>query len=82
MTRSKTEVKSIIKEARHLRSLLKEYGLKLGGWNPGVLAFKPTGRFDYHGRPTSTSIDFDRRVWDFIEPLLIELRAYRRKAKR
>jgi hypothetical protein len=80
MKRSKKEIDAIHAEAKRLRALLKAFGLTLGGWNPGVLAFQPTGRFDYHGRPTSTSLSFERREWAWLEPLLIELRQRRRDA--
>ena len=78
MKRIKRETEAIIKRADFLRSLLKEFGARLGGFDPGVTAFLPEGgmRVGYAGE----HLDFTHTEWKWLEPILIELRE-KRKAK-
>ena len=59
---------AITKRMNFLRKLLKDFGLTLRAYDPGIAA-------SLDGK----SLDFDRAEWDWIEPLLIELRASREK---
>ena len=77
MKRSKAQVKKIVRRAGFLRRLLKENGLILGGFDPGVLAYRKIGK-DFMGVERSISLDFSRQDWDWLEPLLLEMRKLRR----
>ena len=77
--RSKAEIDKITRRAGFLRRLLKENGLVLGGFDPGVLAYIKVGK-DFMGVERSVSIDFDRQQWGWLEPKLLELRKLRRYA--
>ena len=64
------EAKAAVDRSIELRELLDEFGLTLHSFDPGVHAFLD--------EPFSLSIHFDGQVWNWIEPLLKELRARRR----
>ena len=67
-----------------IRELLAEFGIHLAGYDPGVTAMIPgkaiagpgagAGYFGEH-------LAFDATEWAWLEPLLKELRAYRRKER-
>jgi hypothetical protein len=78
--RSKKETSAIIKRASFLRRLLKENGLILGGFDPGVLAYQKLGKNPFTKQARLASLNFDRTEWAWLEPLLLELRALRRNA--
>ena len=71
------ENKQLQERAKYLRELLKEFGLNLCGFDPGVSAY-----WDAHPelRPSAWNgpINLDQNEWRWIEPLLIELRDRRR----
>ena len=58
----------LLDRTHFLRWILKEYGLTLGGFDPGVLAFDAEGR----------SYDFNTREWNWLESLLVELHELRK----
>jgi hypothetical protein len=80
MNRTRKETQAIIKRATHLRRLLKENGLILGGFYPGVLAYKKIGK-DFDGRDRCVSLNFESPEWGWLEPLLLELRKLRRQSR-
>lgn len=63
----KAEKLELIKRMDFLRDLLKEFGLELRGYDPGVMA-------SHYG----TLLEFDYKEWKWLEPLLIELREARK----
>lgn len=71
------ENRSICKQAKHLRELLKEFGLTLVGFDPGITASvdaHPELRWSaWHG-----PIKLDHDEWKWLEPLLLELRDFRK----
>lgn len=71
------ENRAICKQAKHLRELLKEFGLTLCGFDPGVSAY-----WDAHPelRPSAWNgpIKFEHNEWKWLEPLLLELREFRK----
>jgi len=64
--RSRAETKAVAR-ADELRGLLREFGLTLAGFDPGVLVQTEAGG----------SLQFDGAQWRFLEPLLMELRERR-----
>ena len=78
MSRTNKEVRAITKRATFLRRLLKENGLILGGFDPGVLAYKKIGKNPFTKEWTTVSLNFDSNEWRWLEPLLLELRKARR----
>jgi hypothetical protein len=71
--RSKKEIKAVVAEMTETRELLSEFGLQLTGMHPGVGARWPNAP----GRIYAPSMDFDPAQWEWLEPLLRELRSYR-----
>ena len=67
----RARVARVVKRINQIRRLLKEFGATLSAYDPGVLA--------YLSHPTVT-LDFGSSVWNWLEPLLIELRNARRAA--
>ena len=78
MSRTSKETKRIIKRATFLRRLLKENGLILHGFDPGVSAFKKVGKNPFTKQWHLASLNFDSTEWAWLEPLLLELRRLRR----
>lgn len=73
------ESRRLIKERNSLRSLLKEFGARLAGWDPGVTALLPGLRGDgYFGE----ALSFSQTEWDWLRPLLEELRRLRKADKK
>lgn len=64
MKRAKAEAKQIIERADYLRSLLNEFGARLHSFDPGVAAMLPDTQL----------MSFGQAEWEWLEPLLIELR--------
>lgn len=64
------EDRKACERADFLSELLREFGARLGGFDPGVMAYLPN--------KSGTPIGFDRAEWAWLEPLLAELRDYRR----
>jgi hypothetical protein len=58
----------LAKRSEGLQDLLLEFGLRLAGFDPGVLA---------RGIKDGMSYNFDRHEWEWLEPLLAELRRRR-----
>ena len=81
MSRTKKETQAIIKRMTFVRRLLKENGLELSGYDPGVTAFRKVGK-DIFGGDRFVSLDFERAEWAWLEPLLLELRKLRRQSVR
>ena len=65
---SRASDRAVTKRMNFLRKLLKDFGLTLRAYDPGIAA-------SLEGKP----FDFGKAEWDWIEPLLIELRASREK---
>ena len=76
---NKTETQKIIRRMTFLRRLLKENGLILLGYDPGVSALMKTGQKDYEGRDILASLSFDRAEWSWLEQILLELRKLRKR---
>jgi hypothetical protein len=81
MRRTAKETQQIIKRMTFLRRLLKENGLMLSGYDPGVTAYKKIGK-DFDGRDRCVSMNFERAEWAWLEPLLVELRSLRRRVRK
>jgi hypothetical protein len=77
MKRTKKETDEIIKRSNFLREILKENGLTLSGFDPGVIAFKIAGVNPYSKKQYCVALDFSSTVWEWLEPLLFELRNLR-----
>ena len=76
---STVEEKKLIAEADFLRSLLAEFDAGLSGWDPGVTAhWKGKRGHGYWGE----SLSFSHVEWEFLKPLLIELRLLRKLQKK
>jgi hypothetical protein len=67
MTRTKKEVDKLVKRSEDLQKLLSEFGLRLSGFDPGVIA-RGEDKLTYN---------FDAHVWGWLEPLLQELHRHR-----
>ena len=74
----RSETAAIIKRATFLRRLLKENGLILGGFDPGVLAYQRAGKNPFTKQWHAVPINFGNTEWRWLEPLLLELRRLRR----
>jgi len=75
------ETRALNKRMKFLRELLLEFGLRLHGYDPGVKALiieEPITLGDFKIPRRQRFVDFDRQEWDFLEPLLIELRDQRK----
>lgn len=79
MSRTSKETRAIIKRATFLRRLLKENGLILHSFDPGVAALKKIGKNPFTKQWHTASFNFDRAEWGWLEPLLLELRKYRKQ---
>lgn len=64
-----TRDEAVGERMKEIRDLLKEFGLFLHGYDPGVTCY----RADRKGG----LLDFGRDEWDVLEPLLIKLRERR-----
>jgi hypothetical protein len=71
----------IIARMNEIRELLDEFGLHLGGYDPGVMAWTKND-VNENGHFVGETIQFDRAEWKWLEPILCELRNYRRSDKR
>ena len=76
--RSKKETQAILRRMTFLRRLLKENGLILSSYDPGVGALRKIGRNPFTKQWSTVSLDFGRTEWAWLEPLLLELRKLRR----
>lgn len=77
---SKADDVRVMREMSEARSLLAEFGARLSGYDPGVTAFfedRSIRGLGYWGEPLS----FDRVEWEWLRPLLTELRDLRAKTK-
>jgi len=63
--------KEIIEEMNFTRDLLAEFDSLLLGMDPGVLATSPNSLF--------FSMSFSGTEWEWLRPLLVELRGHRRQ---
>lgn len=82
--RVSAEDRALLKRMKEIRELLAEFGIHLAGHDPGVTAIIPekaiagpgvgAGYFGEH-------LAFDDTEWAWLEPLLKELRAYRRQER-
>jgi hypothetical protein len=75
MNHTKTEANSRALRAKKINHLLKNFGLHLMGLDPGILARK-------HNDMDLMSYNFDANEWAWLEPLLIELRNFRKTKER
>lgn len=71
----------IIAKMKEIRELLDEFGLHLGGYDPGVMAWTKQDETK-EGHFVGETVQFDRAEWKWLEPILRELRNYRRSDKR
>lgn len=67
-----TSMKTTRAERKRIKDLLDYFGLSLTGLDPGVMA-----RRKDEGDRDPSFVVFNTHEWDWIEPLLIELRHYR-----
>jgi hypothetical protein len=65
--------KAVGKRMKEIRDLLRDFGLLLHSYDPGVTCY----RVDNKG----ALLDFGRDEWELLEPLLIELRERRGKER-
>lgn len=75
--------KELIKRMTFIRRLLKEFGVTLSGYDPGVTGLWKDGKKNYLGKLEDRYLNLDLGgvEWSWLEPLLVELRTHRRKAK-
>lgn len=78
MTRTKKEADRIVARMDFLRALLSEFGASLSGYQPGVTAYLKDQRFSGGGY-MGEALDFNYSEWEWLEPLLVELRDFRRQ---
>ena len=76
--RTRKETKAILKRMTFVRRLLKENGLILAGYDPGVLAVRRIGKNPFTKQWHTVSLNFESAEWGWLEPLLLELRKLRR----
>ena len=71
---------AVVKRMTKIRLLLREFGATLSGYDPGVTAYLKLGgqRIGWAGE----QLDFTHTEWQWLEPLLIELKATRLAARR
>lgn len=81
MSRLSAEDKKIVARMKEIRELIAEFGLVLGGYDPGITASlkaKPEQRGrGYFGE----AVSFCDTEWGWLEPLLKELLALRKTNK-
>ena len=73
--------RKIVDRMKEIKELLDEFGLHLAGYDPGVMAWTKQEE-DGFGHMVGDTIQFDRAEWKWLEPILRELRNYRRSNKR
>lgn len=90
MGRMSAQDKELVKRMTFLRRLLKEFKAQLHGYDPGVSFLVKNGK---RWLPSTTPFKAPKEIdhwkvfhtdgadWKWLEPLLIELRTFRRKAK-
>ena len=66
-----TTIQQTIDRAKFLEELLRYYGLTLMAFDPGVAAWKP------EDLPYQPSYAFSAEMWEWLKPLLVELRERR-----
>ena len=76
MLRLTKEDKRIAKRMKEIRGLLKEFGLTLSGYDPGVMAILD------REKPRYVSLSFDAMEWVWLESILVELRKRRKSEQR
>lgn len=69
MKRLSKQDKELVQRIDELRELLAEFGLALHGYDPGVSAVRKDS--------PHTLLNFNFAEWQWLEPLLIELRQHR-----
>lgn len=79
---SQEEDRKLLARMKEIRELIAEFGLILRGYDPGISASVKAnpglrGR-GYWGE----AVSFDNNEWKWLEPLLNELRDYRRQKAR
>ncbi len=83
--RKRNEQKALVARGKFLRELLDEFGARLSGFDPGVSANIKGKDFRCVGAPGAgywgEHLSFNAIQWEWLEPLLLELRAYREKGK-
>jgi len=70
-----TKTEALLNRMDELRSLLKEFGAVLSGFDPGISACLPGQKGNGYWGET---LNFNGVEWTWLEPLLIELRNYRK----
>lgn len=69
------EDRAIVERMKEIRELFTEFGLILLGFGPGVVAYSCD-------KKKTRTFDFEAHEWEWLEPLLIELRNLRRNQTR
>ncbi len=83
MAKLTEQEKKISKAMDEIAILLKEFGAELSGYQPGVSAYVRKEGRDLPGNGYwGESLSFNRTEWEWLRPLLEELKAYRDKQKR
>jgi len=81
VSRQTADDKRICAEMKEIRELIAEFGLTLSGRDPGITAYlqkNPNARGDgWAGEP----ISLNDTEWNWLKPLLLELRGYRKGKK-
>lgn len=83
MRTSKAEAKKIRARAKDLRELFAEFGAHLSGFDPGATAFlvrEPVVAYGQGSGCFGEHLSFNSPQWGWLEPLLKELREYRRQS--
>lgn len=76
--------KRIVAEMSETRELLSGFGLRLHGYDPGITAYLESDPSTIGGGYFREPISLDYIEWEWLKPLLVELRDCRvsREAKR
>ena len=74
--RTQAEIMGIVKRSRFLKKLMAEFGARLSAFDPGVMAIPEAG-IDPKTHFYARALNFQAFEWNWLEPLLIELRDYR-----
>lgn len=76
MSRITAEDKKLLARMKEIRELIKEFGLTLCGYDPGISAYVDS-RPELRPSAWNGPFKLDDVEWAWLEPLLKELREYR-----
>lgn len=80
MSRMTAEDKKLVARMKEIRELIKEFGLSLCGYDPGISAYVDA-RPDLKASAWNGPFKLDDVEWAWLEPLLKELQEYRKGKK-